>query len=121
MNRTALLCCAVLVAPCVTRFAAQQRAVPHDSVHGAIRAIDVRARTVEITAGVGYALRDVRLQVPAAVPITDRHSAQSQAIEFSALKLGDVVRAQFGGYASPFLAYTIERVGTMTTGANSTP
>ena len=50
--------------------------VPHDSVRGAIRAVDVRAHTLEVTTGVGFALRVVRLQVPATVPITDRKAGQ---------------------------------------------
>jgi len=65
-----LLCCAPCALP------AQQPTTPHDSVRGAIRTVDVRARTLEVTTGVGFALRVVRLQVPAGVPITDRQSAQ---------------------------------------------
>lgn len=121
MYRTALLFSALLASAGAPRLAAQQPTVPHDSVRGAIRAIDVRERTLEVTTGVGYALRVVHLQVPAAVPITDRQGAQPAAIQLDALKLGDVVRAQFGGQASPFVAYSIERVGTMTAGVSSTP
>ena len=96
-------------------------AVPHDSVRGAIRSIDVRSRTVEVTAGVGYALRVVALQIPASVSITNRESSQPGVIALGQLKLGDVVRAQFGGKAAPFLVYSIERLGRMTGGVDSTP
>jgi hypothetical protein len=95
--------------------------VPHDSVRGAIRAIDVRARSVEVTAGVGYALRVVALQLPPSVPITNREGAQPEVIALSQLKLGDVVRVQFGGKAAPFVVYSIERLGRMTTGVDSKP
>lgn len=121
MYRTALLFVAVLVSLCApTRLSAQQPnqpAVPHDSVRGAIRAIDVRARTLDVSTGVGYALRVVRLQLPASVTIKDRE----QAISLGELKLGDVVHAQFGGQAAPFVIYTIERVGSMAAGVKSTP
>ncbi len=95
--------------------AAQQVAptAPHDSVRGAIRTVDVRTRTLEVTTGVGFALRVVRLQVPAGVPITDRQSAQPQLIGLGALQAGDVIRVAFGGRATGFVAYTIERVGRM--------
>jgi hypothetical protein len=119
MYRTALLASTLLVAPCTTR--AQQPTVPHDSVRGAIRAVDARARTVEVTTGVGYALRVVRLQVPAGVPITDRQNAQPALIALADLKLGDVVQARFGGQAAPFVAYTIDRLGRMATGVERTP
>jgi hypothetical protein len=101
--------------------APQPTTVPHDSVRGAVRAIDVRARTVDVSTGVGYALRVVRLLVPATVPITDRAGDQSASIKLAELKLGDVIRARFGGQAAPFVAYTIERVGRMETGVQSTP
>ncbi|HKC38539.1 MAG TPA: hypothetical protein VKC15_03245 [Gemmatimonadales bacterium] len=95
--------------------AAQQVAptAPHDSVRGAIRTVDVRTRTLEVTTGVGFALRVVKLQVPAGVPITDRQSAQPQLIGLGALQAGDVIRVAFGGRATGFVAYTIERVGRM--------
>ena len=127
MYRTALCCIVLLAAPAVVT--AQQPtappppppplqpAVPHDSVRGAIRAIDVRARMVDVSTGVGYALRVVRLQVPASVTIKDRQ----QAISLAQLQLGDVVHAQFGGHAAPFVVYTIERVGSVTTGAPRAP
>ena len=96
-------------------------AAPHDTVRGAIRSIDAQAGIVEVSSGVGYALRVVQLRVPAGVPITDRESGQTESIKFGELRLGDVVRASFGGQAAPFLAYTIERVGSMETGVSSRP
>ena len=120
MHRVTLLSLASLIAPLA--LAAQQPTAPptaqptapHDSVHGAISAVNVRARTLEVTTGVGFALRVVRLQVPASVPITDRKGgSQGQPIKLAELKPGDVIRAAFGGRATGFVAYTIERVGRM--------
>ncbi|TMQ09887.1 MAG: hypothetical protein E6J90_37055 [Deltaproteobacteria bacterium] len=129
MRRFALLSFVVLAAPLAvaaqqptaSQPAAPPPAVPHDSVRGAIRAIDVRARTIEVTTGVGYALRVVGMQVPASVPITAAGAGQRQPIGLAALKLGDVVRASFGGYRSPFVAYAIERIGRVETGVEPTP
>ena len=131
MRRFALLCF-VMTAPLAVaaqRPAAPQPpqpalsvpAAPHDSVRGAIRAIDVHARTVEVTTGVGYALRVVVLQVPASVPITAAVAGQRQPIRLAALKLGDIVRASFGGPRAPFVAYTIDRIGRLETGVESIP
>jgi hypothetical protein len=100
---------------------AAQPTSPHDSVHGAIRAVDVGARTLDVTTGVGFALRVVRLQVPADVPITDRGDGGPEAITLGALKPGDVVRAVFGGRPTGLVAYVIERLGRMETGVESTP
>lgn len=119
MQRLSLLSLVLLVAP--VGLAAQQPTAPHDSVRGAIRAVDVRARTLEVTTGVGFALRVVRLQVPAGIPITDRQDAQPDSIGLAQLKPGDLVRATFGGRATGFVAYAIERVGRMETGVDSTP
>jgi hypothetical protein len=118
MGRIALLFAAVLSAPSAAQ-QPQAPTVPHDSVRGAIRAIDTTARTIEVTAGVGYALRVVRMQVPASVPITDPKAGQSLGL--GGLRLGDVIRAQFGGYPAKFVAYTIERIGRMETGVGRTP
>lgn len=111
MHRLPLL--SLLFAPLT--LAAQQPAAPHDSVRGAIRVVDVRARTLEVMSGVGFALSVVRLQVPAGVPITDRErgGAQPEPIGLAALKPGDVIRATFGSRPTGFVAYTIERVGRM--------
>jgi hypothetical protein len=119
MNRLTLLSLASLVGPLA--LAAQQPIAPHDSVRGAIRAVDLRARTLEVTTGVGYALRVVRLQVPASVPITDRKAGQGEPIKLGELKPGDVIRASFGGRATGFVAYTIERVGRMEAGVEPSP
>ena len=129
MRRFALLSFVVLTAPLAVAVqrptspkpAAPPPAVPHDSVRGAIRAIDVRARTVEVTTGVGYALRVVVMQVPARVPITAAVAGQRQPIGLAALKLGDVVRASFGGQRAPFVAYAIERIGRVETGVEPAP
>jgi len=119
MYRLTLLSLASLIAPLA--LAAQQPTVPHDSVRGAVRAVDVRARTLEVTTGVGFALRVVRLQVPASVPISDRKGGQGEPIKLAALKPGDVIRAVFGGRPTGFVAYTIERVGRMEAGVESRP
>jgi hypothetical protein len=127
MRRIAFLSLASLITPLA--LAAQrptppptaQPTVPHDSVRGAIRAVDVRARTVEVTTGVGYALRVVRLQVPASVPITNRDGGQGTPIKLAELKPGDVIRASFGGRPTGFVAYTIERVGRMDAGVGRVP
>jgi hypothetical protein len=127
MRRIAFLSLASLITPLA--LAAQrptppptaQPTVPHDSVRGAIRAVDVRARTVEVTTGVGYALRVVRLQVPASVPITNRDGGQGAPIKLAELKPGDVIRASFGGRPTGFVAYTIERVGRMDAGVGRVP
>jgi hypothetical protein len=96
-------------------------AAPHDTVRGAIRSIDAQAGIVEVSTGVGYALRVVQLRVPASLSITTREGGQTESIKLAELRLGDVVRATFGGQAAPFLAYTIERVGRMETGVSSRP
>ncbi|MGH7531328.1 MAG: hypothetical protein ACREMN_13160, partial [Gemmatimonadales bacterium] len=100
----------------------QPAAATHDSVRGAISAVDVQTRTLEVTAGVGFALRVVRLEVPPSVPITDREDTASEPIGLPELRRGDVIRAVFGsGSAGPgaFVAYAIERVGRMETGVPS--
>jgi hypothetical protein len=130
MYRSTFTSIALLVAPVAlgaqqpTQQSAATPAVapaPHDTVRGAIRAVDVRTRTLEVTTGVGFALKLVRLQVPADVPITDREDATPDRITLGELKRGDVVRATFGARPSGFVAYTIERVGKMETGVASTP
>jgi hypothetical protein len=131
MHRSTVVSLALLVAP--VSLGAQQPtqqpttapavapAAPHDTVRGAISAVDVRARTVDVTSGVGFALRVVRLAVPADVPITDREDGTPDRITLGELKRGDVVRAAFGARPTGFVAYTIERVGTMEAGVASTP
>jgi len=65
---------------------------------------------------VGLALRVVRLQVPPAVPITDRKGTQGAPINLAALKPGDVIRVSFGNRPTGLVAYAIERVGRMEAG-----
>ena len=121
MLRVTLLSLASLIAPLA--LAAQQTTVPHDSVRGAIRAVDVRARTLEVTTGVGFALRVVRLLVPAEVLITNRERGgrQGEPIKLAELKPGDVIHAVFGSGPTGFVAYTIVRVGRMEAGVESPP
>lgn len=127
MRNITLLFVALFLTPLVA-VAAQQPtaappapAAPHDTVRGAIRSIDAQAGIVEVSTGVGYALRVLQLRVPGGVPITDREGGQTESIKLGELRLGDVVRASFGGQAPPFVAYTIERVGRMVTGVDTLP
>ena len=112
MNRITLLSLVSFLSP-LSIIAQQPTTTPHDSVRGAIRAVDMSARTVEVASGVGLALTVTRLQVPAGVPITERYGAQPATICLEALKPGDVIRVTFGGPPSAPVAYTIERVGRM--------
>src|SRR2546428_769382 len=80
MRRVTLLSLASFLTP-VALTAQQRPLVPHDSVQGAVRAVDMRARSVEVTTGVGFALRVLRLQVPPTVPIT---SANGDEVEHMA-------------------------------------
>ena len=106
--RHIVLLLSVLAAPIAAR--AQQ--LPHDSLQGAVRVLNARARTLEVTTGVGMALQVVRLQVPSDARITTRGAA----LAFSALQPGDIVRVSFGARPTGGVAYTIERVGRMATG-----
>lgn len=120
MYRLTALSLALMLAP--HDVTAQQPGVPHDTVRGAIRVVDLRARTLEVTSGVGFALRVVRIQVPADVPVNDRsEGARKERIGFAELKPGDVIRAAFGLRQARFVAYTIERLGRMETGAELAP
>jgi hypothetical protein len=110
------ICLLVSLAAPVALVAQQRPAAPHDSVRGAVRTVDVQARTLEVTSGVGYAIRVVKLQVPPDVPITDREHGRDGSIRFAELKPGDVVRAVFGGRQAGLVAYVIERVGRMDQG-----
>lgn len=127
MRKTALLLVMPFIVPFVAAAGQQPTAAPpapaapHDTVRGAIRSIDAQSGIVEVSTGVGYALRVVQLRVPAGVPITAREGGQTESIKIGELRLGDVVRASFGGQATPFVAYTIERVGRMETGVDSRP
>src|SRR5206468_9513730 len=98
--------------------AASQQA-PHDSVRGAVRLVDTKNRALEVTTGVGMALRVVRLQVPATVPVTTTPGRDQLAL--SDLKPGDVVRVTFGNRTGGLVAYTIERIGRMASGVQRSP
>jgi hypothetical protein len=74
-----------------------QQPGPAHKVQGAVRAVDVRTRALEVTTGVGMALRVVRLQVPA-------------PLSLAGLRPGDVVRVSYGARPGGYVAYTIERL-----------
>src|SRR2546423_8564425 len=84
---------------------------PHDSVRGAVSAVDLKARTLDVTTGVGFALRIVRLQVPADVPITDREGGQREPMRLAELKPGVIAPPTFGGSQTGLVAYRLDRVG----------
>jgi hypothetical protein len=110
-----LICC--VAAPLLSAVA--QQAPPHDSIRGAVRVVNVKARTLEVTAGVGMALRVVRLQVPAGVPVATQGGGATLTLRD--LRPGDVVRVSYGARPGGYVAYTIERVGRMDAGLGSTP
>src|SRR2546421_50901 len=90
------------LASCLAPFALAAQArpiVPHDSVRGSIRTVDVRTRTLEVTTGVGFALRVVRLQVPADVPITNKERGQGEPMRLGELRPGGIIRAVLRGWA----------------------
>jgi hypothetical protein len=121
MQRLTLLSLVSFVAPLA--LAAQQPTNPpappaapaaaHDTVRGAVRTVDARARTLEVVTGVGLAIRLVRLDVPADVPIT---AAGVATLALGDLKPGDVVAVSFGIRTAKSVAYSIQRVGRMETG-----
>ena len=114
MNRFTLsLAC--LLAPVAV--AAQQAPPPHDSLQGAVRTVDARKRTVEVTTGVGMSLWVVRLRVPTELRI----SASGAALPLTALQPGDIVRVSYGSRPAGYVAYTIERVGHLGTGPVRSP
>jgi hypothetical protein len=106
-----------IIAAFATAATAQQPTPPTHNVQGAVRVVDVRGRALEVTTGVGMALRVVRLQVPTEVRVT----AAGAALSLSQLAPGDIVRVSYGGKPGGYLAYTIERVGRMATGLEATP
>ena len=100
--------------------ATAQQATPTPATHsvqGAVRVVDVRGRALEVTTGVGMALRVVRLQVPADTRLT----AAGVAVPLSQLAPGDIVRVSYGARPGGYVAYTIDRVGRMATGVEGTP
>ena len=90
-------------------FRAKAEPIPADSLRGAVHAVDLRAKTVDITTGVGMALRVVRLQVVADTRITEAGAPLALAL----LLPGDIVRVSWGARANGIVAYTIERVGRL--------
>jgi hypothetical protein len=98
-------------------FSAAAQQAPHDSIRGAVRVVDTKARALEVTAGVGMSLRVVRLQVPAGMPVATRGAA----LTLRDLRPGDVVRVSYGARPGGYVAYTIERVGRMTGGGEPSP
>ena len=114
MTRFALLSYLVL-GTAFRPVAAQQAA--HDSVRGAVRVVNLRGRAVEVTTGVGHAVRVVRLQIVAETRLT----ADGATLPLSQLQPGDIVRVSFGARPSGYVAYAIERLGRMATGLERAP
>ncbi|MEX2157123.1 MAG: hypothetical protein WD773_09810 [Gemmatimonadales bacterium] len=124
MRRPAFLFLSMCLAPVV--LAAQQPTPPpppapagHDSLQGAVQRIDAGRRTLDVTTGVGFALRVVQLEVPMGVPVVDKE--KDAPIPLRELKPGDVIRVLFGVRSGRDVAYTIERLGRMETGPDATP
>jgi len=116
----ASICIIAAFSPVATAQQPAAPAAPSHNVQGAVRVVDVRGRALEVTTGVGMALRVVRIQVPANVRVTAGGGA---VLTLSQLGAGDIVRVSYGGApgGGGYLAYTIERVGRMETGAGGTP
>ncbi|OLC05621.1 MAG: hypothetical protein AUH42_07165 [Gemmatimonadetes bacterium 13_1_40CM_70_11] len=120
MNRPTFLFFLLLASAVAIRPAAAQQAAPpppHDSLQGTVQRVDVPARALEITTGVGMALRVVRLRVAAETRLT----AAGAALPLAQLRPGDIVRASFGTRPGGFVAYTIVRVGRLTAGPQGRP
>ena len=113
MFRSLSLVVLIAAAAASPHLRAQQTPLPHDTIRGAVHTVDTRTRTLEVITGVGYALRVVRLDVPADVPIT---AAGVATLALGDLKSGDVVAVSFGSRTGKSLAYSIQRVGRMETG-----
>jgi len=91
--------------------AAAQAAPPaaHDTVRGLVRAVDLRAGYVEVTAGVGLALRIVRTRIVAETRATEAGAT----LPLREIKAGDVVRIEYGTRANMPVAYHIQRLGRL--------
>jgi hypothetical protein len=113
MNRVALASFFIIAAFSTTATTQQ----PTHNVQGAVRLVDARARALEVTTGVGMALRVVRVQVPTDIRIT----AAGATLTLSQLAPGDIVRISYGGQPGGYRAYTIERVGRMQSGLEGAP
>jgi len=85
---------------------AQQASQPTHNVQGAVRVVDVRGRALEVTTGVGMALRVVRVLVPADVRVV----SAGAPLLFARLQAGDLVRVAYGSRPGGYIAYTIERL-----------
>lgn len=115
--RRFVLAAILIIAAAPVAATAQQPSPPTHNVQGAVRLVDVRGRALEVTTGVGMALRVVRLQVPADTRLT----AAGVALPLSQLAPGDIVRVSYGSRPTGYVAYTIDRVGRMATGVEGTP
>lgn len=82
---------------------------PHATVTGAIRVVDNRTRTLEVTTGVGMALRAIKVRLDTDTRIT----AEGASLPADSLKAGDIVRISYGERPGGFLAYTVERIGRL--------
>jgi hypothetical protein len=102
MNRF-VLASFLIIAAFPTTATAQQAT---HNVQGAVRVVDVRARALEVTTGVGMALRVVRLAIPADLQVT----ASGAALPLARLLPGDLVRVSYGSRQGAYVAYTIERL-----------
>jgi hypothetical protein len=109
----AALCIAV---PLRARGGAAQPAAA-DSLLGAVHTVDVRAKTIDVTTGVGEALRVVHLQVAVDTRITETGAPLALAL----LQPGDIVRVSWGSRAQGVVAYTIERIGRVSAGPGGKP
>lgn len=109
MNRVAIVAFSFLLT-------AQQPAA--HNLQGAVRIVDVRGRAIEVTTGVGFALRVVRLQVPAEARVSAAGAGGGAALPLGQLRPGDIVRVSYGTArgGQGYVAYAIERVGRMASG-----
>lgn len=71
---------------------------------GTVRSYDARARTLELIAGVGMALRVVRISCPEGTPVR----AEGAAAGLSRLKPGDVVRVDYARTPKENVAKSID-------------
>ncbi|PYO95275.1 MAG: hypothetical protein DMD60_13590 [Gemmatimonadetes bacterium] len=113
--RTAALTATLLV-PLVTSAPADWRALstaqPAASYHyqGTIRAVNVRAGTLELITGVGMSLRVVRMTMAP----TTRLASGGAALRLTDLKPGDVVRAEGRRTTTGLVADRVEKIAAGT-------
>jgi hypothetical protein len=86
------------------------------TLQGAVRVVDVPGRAIEVTTGVGLALRVMRLQIPTETRVSA--AGAEGVLPLGQLRPGDIVRVSYGAArgGQGYVAYTIERVGRMATG-----